>query len=148
MYGLVGKRTIGKTDLFECVFLGARLPCKQVTTYIFLNVDRNDLPKELMTVACPHTTLTWDTYQWKITTSKAVAMTASADSKATDLALLPIYKGLEVTFQISHVCEELLSSTRKAPTPYKTAGFNKGDLHCALPIRGLLPEDTLHNDNT
>jgi len=119
------------------------------------NVDRNNLPKDRTKVACPHATLTRDTYQWKITTSKAVATTASVNREATDPASLPINNRSAMAFQTSHVqstqentSKELLSSMRKAPTPYKTAGFNKGDLHCALPIRGLLPEDTLHNDNT
>jgi len=87
-------------------------------------------------------------------TSNAVAMTASTTSGATNLALLPVDKQLETTFQTTpvqhipaNISATLLSSLKKASIPYKTAGFDKDNLHPALPIWGILPENNLHNNS-
>jgi len=150
-YTLVGKRTSGKTDLFKCIFMEAWLPCKQIATYKQQKCQQeqtNKLPKGPMNVACLVATISPDKSQQKIPTSHTIAMTASTTRTATDLALLPAYKGLEATFQTTQVhstpeniSAKLLSSKRKAPIPCKTAGSDKGGPHHALPIWGLLPDD-------
>jgi len=155
-YALVGEGTMAKPTFPKTLsWKHGFLENKLKRTYN-RNANKNDLQKEPMNVACLDATITPEIYQRQSPTGLAVATTATATSAATDPALLPTYyKGSDATFQTSHVrhtpaniSATLLLSPRKAPIPYKTAGFDEGDLHHTLPIRGLLPENKFHNDNT
>jgi len=150
-YALVGKRTMAK-PIFPNMFSWKHgfLETKFQCTYN-RNAHKNNLLKEPMNVACLNATITLDIFQQ---TSNAVAMTASTTSGVTNLALLPVEKQLESTFQMTHVQHTpanistmLLSSPRKSSVPYKIAGYDEGDLHCALPIQGLLLDNNLHNNS-
>jgi len=96
------------------------------------NGYRNDLSKRPKKVASPDATINPDSYQWKITTSTAVAMTAAANSKATNPAILPDSTGSEATFHTTHVCEipentstPPSSPMSNGPISYMTKGFDK-----------------------
>jgi len=153
-YALVGERTMAKPTFpnafsWKCGFLVNKL--QRINNR---NVHKNELPKDPTNVASCVATFAADKSHRKTPTSHAVAMTASATSAATDPALLPASTGSEATFQTTpvrskteNISAKPLSSKTKASIPYTTAGFDEGDLHCALPIQGLPPEDTLHSKN-
>jgi len=120
------------------------------------NVMQNDFSKEQTKVASLDATIAHNTNQQKITTISTAAMNATTNSEAANPALLLANTGLEATFPMTHVCSSpinnsarLLSPMRKALIPYMTARFDKSSLHDhALPIHGLLPENTLHINHT
>ncbi len=155
MYTLVGERTMAKltfSNMFSWMhgFLENKQQCISNR-----NGYRNDLSKRPKKVASPDATINPDSYQWKITTSTAVAMTAAANSKATNPAILPDSTGSEATFHTTHVCEipentsaPPSSPMSNGPISYMTKGFDKGHLHCALPICSLLPKENTHTYNT
>jgi len=154
-YALVGERTMAKLTLSNAFswkwgFLENKQKCISNR-----NVNWNNLPKGLTKVASLDATINHDQAQWKISTSITVAMTAAANSKTTNLALLFASTRSEVAFHKTHVCNKPANLSAqpslpmsKGPIPYKTEGFNEDHLHCALPICGLPPEEQPHIYNT
>jgi len=119
------------------------------------NVNGNNLPKGPMKVVSLNARIDCNQAQQKITLCTAVAMTAPASSKPTNLASLLTSTRSEVTFHKTHVHNKTanISALPSLPMsqgsiPYKNKGFDEGHLHCALPICGLPPEEKPHTYTT
>jgi len=120
-----------------------------------MGMTGNNLTKDPKKVASLDATIKCNQTQWKITTSTAVATTATACSKTTNPALPLTSTGSEITSHKTHVHNKPANpsalpslSVSNSSIPYMTEGFDEGHLHHALPICGLPLEEKPHINNT